>query len=417
MTRHALVSLLAIAAATPAFAADPPSLADQKAQIDIDQIRAGIATDRLKSQAELLAAIKGTTPGAATAEKIETSAEALLLTRRLYREAAGKLADAVRFPSGGRPIVMIGDSAPSVAEWYAFDAAAKRLRQNLRTAADQWTTASRPARRSHLALRSNLMSQEFAAGALGGVGADPISSIALGIDAVTSIASLFKYDTAVTAAALPFDDNGMDAVVTETLATRGFPMPAGSRFEIPGPPRRVEAAFREMDPDLKAARHAYGEYLQKISAIDKAENIPPAVAVAGKSLETALSDYDAASKSLYTPVSGLLPATLLDREGDIARDPNRPIVYVRRHAAALTTTTSKNFFTSLSSKVPIFVSASAEVAFVVGYGGRFVPGGVVCSVSRVRLTDAATARPDCQGSGPAADGVTVPSAAGAAHAN
>lgn len=399
--KAAVASLLASALAVPAVAGDPVSLSDQKAQAEIDQIRAGIQNDRVKSQAELLAAIRGTSAGAATAEKTEAGAEALLLTRRLYGSAAATLADAVSFPAQSRPLVIIGDRAPTVADWYAFKAASRRLHENLNDAAQQWRLASAaPAKAPSRHLQTFALNLD----------AGPFSEVAVAIDAITSVASLFKYDTAITASPLALSDDGVEAIVTEVLATKGFGIPDGSKFDIDPEPKRVEAAFLEMEPALKEARYAYGAYLQRIRGVDKPDNIPPAVAQAGRSLETVLTDYDSARKALYTPVNGVLPANLIDREAEMANNRDRPIVFVNRHAAALTTTTSKNFFTSLSPKVPVFVSAAAEIDYVLSYGGHVMPGSVVCSVARARLPDAPSAAPTCVSTRPAA-GTAVTAAA------
>ncbi len=379
---HALLSVAAVVPLLGSPALGQPSLADQKLQADIDKAKLDMEAARLKMQLDqqtalntALAAVRGTTGGQVSVDKPEATAEGLLLTRRLYTGAAAQLADATGdFPADSVPIVMFGTAAPTTADWIAFDNLVGRLIPKVQTAINDWETVER------------IQQAPAEAKSFGRSVIPALGTAAAVANVVTSVASLFRIDTSMGGTPLTANDQQVRSILAKALADKGFEVD-GSGLEIAGEPVRVKRRLATLDGLYRQAHMLYHEqYLPKLAEVKKIEELPAAVALAGKHLEVAIADYETLQRTLFTAVEGVLPATVIERQAKLVDNPNRPIVYIRNHKAALTTLTRKGFLTTLGSSVPVYVNGAAEMDYLLMYRGRVEPGSVVCSIPRTRMT-------------------------------
>ncbi|HYW16259.1 MAG TPA: hypothetical protein VE891_08905 [Allosphingosinicella sp.] len=389
MKLRSLILCTGAALLLPTPLAAQPSLADQKLQADIDKAKLDMEAARLKMQLDqqsalntALAAVKGTTGGQASIDKPEATAEGMLLARRLYAGAASQLGDAVEhFPRDKAPIVVFGTAAPSTADWLGFTNLADRLALKLDAAIKDWDL-----------VKSQTPAQP-PAGPRSLVGAATVAATVLNVG--TSVASLFRVDTNMAGAPLTPTDQQVHSLLSQALADEGFKVD-GSGLGIAGEPLRVKNRLARLEPDyLRAHQRYHVQYLAALAKVKKVEDLPPAQVLAGKHLESAISDYETLQRSLYTSTAGMLPATVIERQAILVEDPDRPIVYIRNHKAALTTLTRKGFLTTLGSSVPIYLNGAAEVDYLLLHGGEVRPGSVVCSTPRARITAVSAATITC----------------------
>ncbi|MEA3004225.1 MAG: hypothetical protein QOH81_3013 [Sphingomonadales bacterium] len=387
--RHFILTT-AIAALILSPAHGQTSLADQKLQADIDKVRLDIEAARLKEDLDrqtalttALAAVRGTTGGSASVDKPEATAEGLLLTRKLYAGAAAQLAAAAHaFPEKSSPLVIFGTAPPSTADWIAFQDVVDRLEPSLRFAASDWKKAVHPSSGPPLGRgpKSFMI---------------PIGGIAVALNAITSVASLFRVDTTMAGSPLAATDSQLGSLLSQALIAQGFRVD-GINFEIAGEPSRVKEQMSRLLPLYREASRLYhDEYIQRLAAVKKPDELNPAVALAGKHLEVAVGDFETLQRTLYTSVAGVLPATLVERQAIVAENRGRPLIYVSNYKAALTSMTRKGFLTTLGRNVPIFLNASAELDYILMAGPVMTPGTIICVTPRTRITDIPAVQTSC----------------------
>ena len=120
-----------------------------------------------------------------------------------------------------------------------------------------------------------------------------------------------------------------------------------------------------MAAEKRARRRAdYLKYVGHLAQKDgKPANLPEGEVIVGKALETALNDHATLTKTLFTPINGVLPATVIEEQKLLALGAaDRRILDILHHRAALTSITKQGTFTGIFS-VPAYVSASHVVEF------------------------------------------------------
>lgn len=349
----------------PALVSAQTSLADQKTQAEIDKLE----LEREKIRIDLIKSANTGIGGTGTVAGPELTAEGLLLSHFLQEQSAAEIAQRFLTWRGapgeghlGQVVIAFGDQPPSIAEYLAFEQGIERLRSNLVSAVEQWGEA----RGNEVASAGNRF--------------DPVTAITV----ATTVASLFRVDTTVAGAALATPNDQFRAILLQTLREKG--VPTDLPRTIAGKPRYSERQFDSLRLPSKEATDAYREYLDllkrkggKLDALEEQQR------VAGVSLATALADYEALRKALYTPAAGVLAAHLIDEQESLFREgAQRPVIYIHHQKAALTTTTRRGFLTGLSG-IPAFISGSMVVDYSFA-GTTPAAGAVTVSSPTMRIT-------------------------------
>jgi hypothetical protein len=353
------------------------SLADQKLQAEINKLRAeveklGVDTTKASLEAQLAAMkqLQGITGGTGDASGAESSAEGALLVHHTYDGVSARLARIVApHATSGPPVVVFGSAPPSLSDLLAFRVAIKRLEDNLQDANRLWALAQAQEKRQKAGQKSFV-------------------GVLTTIGMIASVADLFTVDTVAKGAAATVKDEQFDTQLSRALAEANI-APDYSAYEISSSPRYVTSEFKRLEPAYAAARRSYLEdYMPAFMSVGgKVTDLPPSIAAAGKNLEVAISDYDVAKKALLTSTAGVLPATVIDRQVEWERARGvRPILYIRSHRAAVTTTTKRGFFVGWD-KPPIYLTGAAIVDYVLVTPMGSTGSSISCITSMYHFTD------------------------------
>lgn len=343
IARTLLTGAAAFALIQPAAA---QSLDDQKKQAEIEKIE----LDKQKIQADILNQSRATTAGNATVTAPELSAEGLMLSRHVQEQTARAIVSNLGKP-GGTVSVVFGDQPMSTAEYLAVRHGAPALKANLERAA---------------ALAKDYYDKPTGYREMPRTGTFYINLInggpALALSAVTTVASLLRVNTTVTGVALATPNEQFRSVLLQEL--RRYHWTVDRPRAIVASTPYADALFADMKPAKDAAARYYSKYIARLAQKDgKPANLPEGEVIVGQALATALTDHAALEKALFTPVNGVLPATVIEEQKAMADSAaTRRILYIHHHKAALTSITRQGTFTGIFG-VPAHVSASHVVEY------------------------------------------------------
>jgi hypothetical protein len=347
------------------------SLADEKTRAEIRKLE----VDRQKAQIDALVAARSGIAGTASVSEPIHTAEGLLLAHHLQQRTAAEIARRFRAwrvahnPGLTGPVyIAFGDQPPSIAEYLALSHGVGRLRENMAKAVREWDEANRspaPRQLEKLALIET-------------------GSIMVALTAISTVASLLRVNTNLAGSSLRTSEEQFRAILLAALVQEGEAVePPGT---ITTSSASAIALFDELTPLRDSAQTRHDAYRRALAAPDGVPaNISPNWRVAGTNLATVLADHDALRASLYTPVNGVLPASMIGEQAALhaARD-ERPILYIYNHDAAMMTTTRQGMLSGIRG-VPAFVSASASVDYAFA-GAMPERGSVTVSTPVVRIT-------------------------------
>jgi hypothetical protein len=373
MSRPALYRLAAILMAlqcSSTASAQDTSLADQKTRADIASTQAGtqktlsdiaknqsdIQASLFKNELDTIGSLKGVTEGNTKLTSESASAEALLLGDYALRGAAQNLArdvSAWASPGTKRPslLLIIGSQRPTVADYLSFKATTRTLSRNLKRAIDNWNSAN-----GHkVTARAHVQTSAFVLPA---------------VAAVASVASLFNVDREISGASISTTDAQIGAIIQAALRRWSIDVDL-SGLELDPDPTEVQELLDGLSSDYDEADRLYrDEYLPALKAAGKADSLNPALAAAGNDLQTATGDFRALSDKLFTPVSGVLPASEIQRQMILFNAAaTKPLLYIRSYKAAVTTITRKGFLIGRRS-TPATMKAAATIDYALLTGAH-----------------------------------------------
>lgn len=359
----------------------------EKDDVALAAARQALDAARQKQLLDALAAVKQTTEGKAAVTDAAATAEGLLVGDVGMRSAALKMADQVvtwrsAHTGADKPLlVVLGAQAPSIAQWQAFDRASLELKERLGLVAKDWATVTGPA-----------------PGGGGGTKLGTFIAPLAGVTLVTTLASLLKMDFGIAGTRLAPSSDATRAIVIWALSARAVPLKLPD-LAIAGEPTGVKSRLDELAPLQKTvAGHYHDDYLKRLAASGgKPDKLDAAVAAAGANLATALADYDALVKTLYTPAGSSLPAVEIERQRLIAGSiSTQPVLYVTSFSAALTAVTKKGLFTGIRS-TPASLRVAGTIDFVIALDQSAEPRRAVYLSPTIAFDQAAAFRGDLPG--------------------
>lgn len=325
----------------------------------------------------LRGAAKQPTEGKAAITDAESTAEGLVLADYGMRSAAKAMAIKVKawrtqHAAATEPLVVVqGSQAPSIAQWQSFNRMSAELERELKLVAQDWKTVT--------------------AGSAGGGGGTKLGTFiaptAVGA-VISTISSLLKTDYGVTGTKLAPTADAMRAIIIGALSDEQIPLKL-PEFQVAGEPTAVKTRLDELAPLQKAASALYhDDYLKRLAAAGgKPDKLDAAIASAGANLATALADYDALVKALYTPVAAVLPAVEIERQRSLA-GAKQPFLYVTSFTSTLSAVTKKGLFTGIRS-TPASLRVASTIDFKLAAGTDANPGKVVVVTPVVAFDKAA----------------------------
>lgn len=337
--------------------------------------------ERLKTLQSMLAPPPGVAEGKATLTDIESGAEVLQLRYQVENQLAASLASGVGV-GGGRPILLIfGSQPPTTAHYLSIKRGVIELERDSRTAvamAREVFKAKRPKP------RNTYQSQFFESGELATV-AGPVG---VGLTAISTLVSLLRVDTEMKGAALASNAEALGPIVSQALAGNGWRVQAPSSIARSTP--YADSIVEHLRPLREEAAKYYAIYLAHLSAKgDKPETLPEAERIAGQALAMVMTNHTALVSGLFVPVNGVLPATVIEEEKALAEaSPDKNILYVQSHEAAMTSITKKGFLTGIIG-IPAYVSASSVVSYTLLEGNQTRFGSVSYHTPVMRVTGVA----------------------------
>lgn len=394
--RYAPFAAMLIAMAAPVSAEDEKSTA--QAQADLQKTRAEVLDAQLKTIRDGAEAGRS----ASSADTIEAAAEARIVGSVLYSALGANIANAVKPELNGNPnppLILYDDKPPSVARWLAFKQMTTMLDMRLRNAKKAWDVADKGGRCKASAEAGGDGEAEGAGGIklfsvpLGFAGATAAASAFLpAVGAAVTVMSMFRTDYAVKGQQLSIANAVLDTTIRQHLGgdVSAFAI-AGALDTSDGSPAGL---LQALDAPYRTAEAAYRDgYLAMVAALKKDEKPGGACEAAGRLLAGAVSDYEALVVAAYTPVDGVLPLTMMERERALLdRKPPQPVLYIRDHGASLTSITRKGFLHSFGGP-PITLAAAATVDYmlVVGADAKLV-ATATCAVP-LQMLDRVIRRP------------------------
>lgn len=375
MRLFALSVLVAIGLGVSAApAASQETVAEQKARADLAKVQLDTAAAAAKLQYDAIAQLRSVTGNSATATGQEASVEGVLLMRRAYKSAAEQLAKDLGPKLSGRSLmVLMTTNPPSIADWLAFQKVASRAGDNLKAANSLWFIASQaPPKGPKMAF------------------VPPLAGVAV----LASVADLFTVDTTLAGVASKASDGQLETQIYAAFQAQGVALDSSSLRAMTST-AQVDSIVDGMAGDVAAARKNYGAYLDAVRLATKDDPIPPAKAIAGKNLETALADYDLLYKTMYTSVAGTLPAAVVSRQAALSDSlSTRSVLYIRENKGSASVRTKKGFFVGWFG-APVSVRGSAALDYeLVGQNAEpLVVGSVTCLSGYANVEDISTANP------------------------
>ena len=277
------------------------SLADQKTQAEIEKLEA----EKQKVVSDMIGASRSATAGSAALATPELTAEGLMLSRHVQEQTARSVVAALGNPAG-RVSVVFGEQPASTAEYLGLKRGSQALHENLRHAAEQGRG---------LYNRSAPICASFTTPPKGGAQHTKFllgfPGIGLALSAVTTVASLLRVNTTVTGAALPVPNEQYKAVLVQELRRKGWAVDPLRSITTKTP--YAEKLMDDMACAKDEVANYYSIYQAHLAQKDgKPANLPLNELIVGKALETALTDYATLEKGLFTPVNGVLPASIIE---------------------------------------------------------------------------------------------------------
>ena len=356
------------------------SLIDQKTQAEIAKLqvetaKAKVDTEKARIEADnaLFGTIRGASGGSATLSGGEKTAEALLLSRASLAGASAKLAGllpAAGFPASTdiKPVIIWGQTPPSVAQWLIFTQERAKLQKQLKAAQTSWSSAT-----------STKMA--FLPAAAG------VATL------VATVIPLFKTDTTLVGGAVSVEESDVRASLAAALQQARYG--TLNTLDISDGAKIAADLLAPVADDYEAVRAAYeNNYLVffegKLSKSGKSNEIKAAAA----KLKAALDAHDSLRDQLLSETGGIVAATIVDRQRQLHSDPDKhPIIYLLNVDAAYTATTKKGLFTGLGGKVPAFASVTTIIDYaIVGKRGE-TRGTVSCTMANRDMKNLLTLEP------------------------
>lgn len=320
---------------------------EAKAQADLRSAQLANA----KAVQDMIAANKQATEGKATLENIETGAEGLRLKHVVEQQLAAKLAAAIGDGGGQSLTVVYGAAPPTTAHYLSIQHFREELKENTAEAlgrAKKYYDKPKPVRHRP-----------------GGPTIHAVSAIGpgLALTGISTIASLLRVDTDLKGAALTLAAESLGPIVADRLSKYNWVVRAPNGIATDTP--FANELVAELRPGRDEAAHYYEKYLSDLTAKGgKMEELPEDERIIGAALAIVINDYATLVDGLFTPVEGVLPATVLEQEKALATATGgEKVLFVQGQEAGLTSITKKGFLTGIGN-VPAWVSASSNASYV-----------------------------------------------------
>lgn len=355
-----------LACVMPSAAAAQETITDQKAQADLESVRAATAKTLIETQKAkvdldkaVAEPLKGLTGNSATVNAGDKTVEAMLLGKMVTAGASAKVVAAMAalpVPQTAMPYVVIGTTPPSVSQWRLFEHQREEVRAKLQAAVDGW---------------NHTHSNKMAFGAVG------VATL------VATIVPLLMTDSTMTGASMSVDDNELSAAIYKALDAAQYPADDEALRPMDGK-ADAGALLRPLDDLHSAASDLYrNSFIRFYQGSKKPED-----KIGGANLKAALADYDALESSLLTEANGVMSAVVVRRQRDFEQaNPARPILYITNRSLSFTTTTKKGLSTAFT-RVPAYGSAGMTIDYAVFDAGVAHRGSVSCVVARRKMTEA-----------------------------
>jgi len=339
--------------------------------------------ERLKTLQSMLAPPPGVAEGKATLTTIESGAEVLQLRHKVEAQLATSLATDIG-AGAGKPILLIfGSQPPTTAHYLSIRRGVIELERESKIAVEMARDVFK-AKKPKLP-QPGMYSKMV--GIDGGI-ASTAGPLGVGLTAVSTLVSLLRVDTELKGAALASNAEALGPVVSRALTVNGWLVQAPSGIASATP--YADKLIDDMRPLRDEAAKYYAIYVARLAAKEgKPDALPERERIVGQALATVMANHSALVSGLFVPVNGVLPATVIEEEKALAEaSPDKSILYLQSHEAAMTSITKKGFLTGIIG-VPAYVSASSvfSYTFLDGRGPRF--GSVSYQTPVMRVTGVA----------------------------
>lgn len=379
--------VVVVGAGLLAILGHPSALRAQDAQGD-QKFRSEMADAelaRMKTMQDMIAASKGTATGIATLSDIEAGAEVLRLRNRVEANLGTQLAARIG-PGNERPILLIfGSQSPTTAHYLSLRQGEHEFLLNALAANKMAALVFDPTpKKIKLGRRMSTYSMQGEGGAE--LAAGPVG---LGLSAISTLVSLLRVDTDLKGKALASTAESLGPIVADELTKNGWKVQAPEGIATQTP--YAGALVERLRPSRDKAATYFAIYLARLQAKEgKVENLTEAERIAGQAVATVVGDFSSLVSGLFIPVSGVLPATVIEEEKALAdKAPNQAMLFITAHEAAMTSITKKGFLTGIIG-IPAYVSASSVASYTLldSGGPRF--GSISYQTPVMRVTDVAS---------------------------
>ncbi|MEO5809968.1 MAG: hypothetical protein ABIR51_07925 [Sphingomicrobium sp.] len=363
--------------AVPAAAQD--ALDQRKKELEVETAEIG----KYKALSELAAGPRATTEGKASVTNPEVTAEGVVLSHVVAENTARAIAGALEPGNGRRLLIAFGDRPVSTAQYLAMAKGVRILGKNFDAAnakariyyankgAGGFKSVPRPG--TYYVMRGEMATQA-------------IGPLSVGLAVVDTVASLFRVETTIAGTGLTISESRFRTLLSHDLQEKGW--------VVAGPPdlatstKLADKWTNELEPKQRAALDYYGTYMTHLAKKDgKIADLPEGEIAVGQALGTVLGDYDAMQKALYTPVEGVLLATIVEEQAELVEGPKPHILYIAQREAGLTSMEKKGFFTGLGGSIPAFVSAASVIDYALVGGPTPIFGSVRSQTPLMRISD------------------------------
>lgn len=344
------------------------TLGDQKLEAEIAKLKvetekAKVDTEKSRIDADnaLFSTLRGTSGGTAAVTGGEKTAEGLLLSKASLAGASANIVALLPdagFPASAdiKPVVVWGNTPPSVAQWILFKEEREKIEKQLKAASADWVSS-----------KGTKMAFLPAAAAIATL--------------VATVIPIFKTDTTLAGGTVSIEESDARASLGAALQTKGYG--ALASLGVTDGAALADELLSPIKSEYDAARAAYeDEYLVYFDGrLSKGRQSDKIKAAAAK-LKAALDAYKGLRGQLLADTGGIVTATVIDRQrllhGSAAK---HPIIYLLNVDAAYTSTTKKGMFTGLGGKVPAFGSVSTIIDFAIAGPAGEKRGTSSCTIA------------------------------------